>query len=216
MLTKSNQILQEVATARYVLIAYGSIEIDGYTFYLGVELLTGLYDTRPDLQSLIRLVTYLIRGAIFRPKGSRRVSQDICLLGELINIYYTYKATLHPDKVYALLGISSNNLSKASLSPNYNIPQKDLFKTLTRFLLYKEIFVKALPNKKIAVIKSEGYILSKVSSIQINISQNSGQGVDVILRNILDILVYTRERSNYWTLQPLAKSIIIGDIICLL
>jgi hypothetical protein len=115
-------------------------------------------------------VTYLIRGAIFRPKGSGRASQDICPLGELIDMYHTHQATLRHDKVYALLGMSSDDLSKANLSPDYKVPWKDLFEILTRFLLCKEISVEASPDKEIAVIKSKGYILGKVSSIQSDLS----------------------------------------------
>jgi hypothetical protein len=100
-------------------------EIDGYAFCLGVDLLKGFYEAHADLRSLIRSVTYLIRGAIFRPNyvvsepGS--ASQGICLLGELIDMYYTYKATYLYDKVYALLGMSSDDASKANLLPNYGV-----------------------------------------------------------------------------------------------
>jgi hypothetical protein len=101
------------------------VEIDGYAFCLGVDLLKRYYKARPDLQSLIRLVTYLMKGAIFRPKyassRSGRSSLDICPLGELIDRYYTHEATKRHDKVYALLGISSDDLSKANLQPNYGV-----------------------------------------------------------------------------------------------
>jgi hypothetical protein len=36
-------------------------------------------------------------------------------------MYYTYKATKRHDKVYALLGISLDNLSKVNLLPNYGV-----------------------------------------------------------------------------------------------
>src|SRR4051795_4819938 len=101
----------------------GPTEIDGYAFSLGVDSLRGFNETPTDLQSLIHLVTYLIRGAIFRPNyvigRSGRVSQDICPLGELVDMYHTHKATKRHDKVYALLGMSSDDLSEANLLPNY-------------------------------------------------------------------------------------------------
>ncbi|XTI90834.1 hypothetical protein V2W45_1470739 [Cenococcum geophilum] len=105
-------VLQEVAAARYILILYSPTEINRYAFCLGLELLKG------------------------------RVSLNICSLGELIDIYYTYKATNRHDKIYTLLGISSDNLSVASLSPNYR------------------------NNKKMAIINSKGYILSQVSLVK--------------------------------------------------
>lgn len=86
----------------------------------------GVNKARVDLQSLTYLVTYLIRGAIFRPNFyiSRlgRSSLDIYILGELIDIYYAYKATKQHNKIFALLGISSNNLSKINLLLDYSIP----------------------------------------------------------------------------------------------
>lgn len=70
-------------------------------------------------------MTYLIKGAIFRPNyivsGLGKVSQDICLLGKLINMYYTYKATKRHNKVYTLFSISSNGASKTNLLPNYGV-----------------------------------------------------------------------------------------------
>ena len=59
-------MLQEVAAARHILIMCDAIEIDGYAFCLGIDALKGFYEARPDLLSMIRSVTYLIRGAIFR------------------------------------------------------------------------------------------------------------------------------------------------------
>jgi len=104
---------------------YSPTEINRYAFCSILELLKGFYRTRSDLQGLIHSVAYLIRGAIFQSKyvSSRpgRVSLDIYPLGELIDIYHTHKATNRYDKIYALLGISSDNLSAASLSPNYQV-----------------------------------------------------------------------------------------------
>ena len=103
----------------------GSAKINGYAFCLGLELLKGLYETHKDLQGPVRLIIYLIRGAIFRPKyttsRSGIDSLGICPLGELINMYHTHKATKLHDKVYALLGMSSIDGSIVSLSPNYGV-----------------------------------------------------------------------------------------------
>ena len=112
------------------MISCNPTEIEGYAFCSGLELLKGFRRTRSDLQGLIRLITYLIRGAIFRPKYvlSRpgRVSLDICPLSELIDIYHTHEATNRHDKIYALLGMSSNDISAAGLSPDYRVSWKEL------------------------------------------------------------------------------------------
>jgi hypothetical protein len=99
----------------------GSAEINGHTFCLGFNKLELSYKDHSDLESLIRSVTYLIRGAIFRPKYTTSLSGRLSL-GELIDIYYTREATDRRDKVYALLGMSSNDPDAASLSPDYMVP----------------------------------------------------------------------------------------------
>ena len=100
----------------------GSTRIDRYAFYLGVN---HFYEACQDLESPIRLINYLIKGAIFRSKhiisSSSRVSLNIRPLSELIDMFHTYKATKPIDKVYTLLGMSSDNLSTAGLLPNYEV-----------------------------------------------------------------------------------------------
>jgi len=98
----------------------GSAEIDGYAFCLGFEFLN------TTLKDSMCLVTYLIRVAIFRPrhilKKQESLSPDIYSLCELVDIYHAHEATKLPDKVYALLGMSSDNFSTADSEPNYSVP----------------------------------------------------------------------------------------------
>jgi hypothetical protein len=102
------------------LIIYGLAEINRYAFYLGFNKLELSY-TYLDLQSLIRLVIYLIRGVTFRPKYVTSSLGGLSL-GELIDIYHTREATKAHDMVYALLSMSSNAPNIAGLSPNYTVP----------------------------------------------------------------------------------------------
>ncbi|KAF2175471.1 HET-domain-containing protein, partial [Zopfia rhizophila CBS 207.26] len=206
-------VLQEVAAARHVLIMCGPTEIDGYAFCLGVDSFKGFNKARVDLQSLVRSVTYLIRGAIFRPdfsmSGSGRSSLDICPLGELIDMYRTHEATQRHDKVFALLGMSSDNLGKANLLPDYRVPWEELLQRLTKYLLCEEISVETLGgDREIAVVKSKGCILGRVSLVQSDTVQDDREGLDVIFKN--------REGSARWNLQTSAKPIRDGDLICLL
>ena len=92
------------------------MEIDGHTFCSGLSVLKLSYETSLDLQGLVCLITYLVRAAIFwrkyeRDEASRsgRFSLYICLLSELIYMYHTCKASECYDKVYALLGMSSDD-----------------------------------------------------------------------------------------------------------
>jgi hypothetical protein len=198
----------------------GSMEIDGYAFCLGVELLKRYYEARPDLQSLIRSVTYLVKGAIFRPKyatsRSGRSSLDICPLGELIDRYHTHEATKRHDKVYALLGMSSDDLKDADLLLGYEVLWEDLLQRLARFLLSDKISVETWPDAEIAVIKSKGRVLGKVSLETSGIALEDGYDVDIIFQNTLAQPGYMKEWSAHWTLHASAKSIRDGDLVCLL
>jgi hypothetical protein len=196
------------------------MEIDGYAFCLGVDLLKRYYKARPDLQSLIRSVTYLIKGAIFRPKYTMsrpgRSSLDICPLGELIDRYHTHEATKRHDKVYALLGMSSDDLKDADLLLGYVVLWEDLLQQLAKFLLGEKVSVEAWPDTEIAVIKSKGRILGKVSLEKSGVVSEDGHDVDIIFQNTLAQPGYMKEWSAHWTLHASAKSIRDGDLVCLL
>ena len=179
-----------------------------------------LYNADPELQSLIRSVTYLIKGAIFRPKYAMSRSDisslDICPLGELIDMYHTHEATELRDKIFALLGMSSDDLSKTGLLPNYEVPWEELFHHLVKFLLYDKISVETLGHEQIVLIESKGCILGEISSVQSNITWGGSQSVDVISNTVSRQLGYEEGRSVHWTLHTSAKSIQNGDFVCLL
>ena len=159
-------MLQEVAAARRILIICGPAEMDGYAFCLGLDNLKLPNKTHSELQSLIPSVTYLIRGAIVRLLYERGLSCEKSL-GELIDMYHTRNATVHHDKLYALLGMSSDGLGVESLSLNYQKPWREVLRKLIIFLLSDKVFVKvrkAWDMSEMAVIESNGYILGQVSS----------------------------------------------------
>jgi hypothetical protein len=165
-------------------------------------------------------VAYLISGAIFRPdyvaSGPSSISQDICSLGELVDMYNTHEASERHDKIYALLGMSSDDASKANLLPDYTVPWKDLFQRLVKFLICENISVETWNDKEIAVIKSKGCILGKVSSVQSGIASNGGQDLNITFNNTSKQSKDGGERSSQWSLHSSAKSIQSEDLICLL
>lgn len=67
------------------------------------------------------------------PKPSGPFSLRIRALGELIEIYCTREATGRHDKVFALLGMSSDDPVAAGLSPDYGIPWETLLERLVRY-----------------------------------------------------------------------------------
>lgn len=181
-------MLQEVAAARHTLILCGATEIDGYAFCLGLELLERSTKAQGDsLEAqwnspyLAYPVIYLIKGSVFRPNFSmeRRASRSlaICSLGELMDMYHAHKATKRHDKVYALLGMCSDDLSNVGLSPDYSIPWEEVLQVLTKYLLGKMISVETWGGDlEFVAIKSKGCILGKVWYIGTDISQE-GEGI---------------------------------------
>jgi ankyrin repeat protein len=198
----------------------GSKSIDGYAFCLGLDALEHIYEAHLVLRGLIRSVTYLIREAIFRSEystdSSSRAALNICPLGELMDMYHAHGATQRHDKVYALLGMSSDDLSQAGLLPDYQVPWEELLQRLIKFLLCKEISVETWGDKEIAVIKSKGCVLGKVTSVRGYMFQDNKQSVNVTLTNIKRQTRNIKQRSAHWTFQVSAKPIQVGDIICLL
>jgi hypothetical protein len=186
------------------------MEIDGYAFSLGLKSLQLSYTDSPELRTLPS-VAYLIERAGLRSKyttnSPERFSLYIRCLAELVDMFRTRKATEVRDKVYALLGMSSDDPGEAGLRPDYEVPWKDLFQQLVRFVLGKDVCVETSDNSQRAVIKSKGCILGQVSSVS-----DDGQNVNITSKNAA---WYSGDKRK-WTLQASAKSIREGDIVCFL
>jgi hypothetical protein len=86
-------------------------------FCLGINLFLS-YIISPESYSL-PLVIYLIERASLRlihvANSPERFSLNICSLAELLDMFYTRRASNTRNKIYALLGMSLNNPRKASL-----------------------------------------------------------------------------------------------------
>ena len=197
----------------------GPTEINGYNFCLGLESLQIFYQARPDLHSLICSVTYLIKQARFRPTvrvcWSDMSFLAIRPLGELLDMFHTHEATERHDKVYALLGMSSDALNAADLLPDYKVPWKEVFQQLVRFLLCKPVSVETWDDKEVAAIKSQGCILGQVSSVEPCSGWGDTQKVCIVSKNTSRYLKYIGEWSARLVLHTSTKPIRQGDLVYL-
>jgi hypothetical protein len=204
-------VLQEVAAARHVVIMCGSTEIDGYAFCLGVKSLQLSYIASPELQTLPS-VTYLIAYAGLRSKytadSPERFSLEIRSLAELIDMFHTRHASDPRDKVYALLGMSLDDPSKATLQPDYTISWERLFEKLVKYILGKDTFVETSSRRP--MIKSKGCILGQVTWI----GSDNGQNVKIAFKSQNE--AWRFGDTIEWTLRASAKTIQERDIVCLL
>lgn len=189
------------------------MEIDGFAFCTGLNALN-LVVHDLEVQSRIRSVTYLIKGASLRPKYvaacSDRFSLNIRPLGTLVDMYHNHKAKDWRDKIYALLGMSSD--IPTDLLPNYNISWTNLFCRLVHSLIGKQASVQTWDNKQVAVIKHMGCVLGSVSS-----ASNAGDWDDRLNVRVRTLPTPPGGLSYWdWTLQASANSIKQNDIVCLL
>ena len=197
----------------------GSAEIDGYGFCLGLKSLETFYKARPDLHNLVRSVTYLIRQANFRPTHGICWSDMSFLtirpLGELLDMFHAHKATERHDKVYALLGMSSDAVYATDLFPDYDVPWGQVVQRLIKFLLGKRVYLETWDDKEMAVFKSKGFILGEVSLVVPYSGWGDTHKVDITSKDTTTYLGSVREWSARLTLHNSAKSIQPGDIVYL-
>lgn len=163
-----------------------------------------------------------MRGAIFRPQyqGSREdwpdtFSLNIRPLGELVDIYHSRKATDRRDKVYALIGMSSDDPGAAGLSADYNTSWKELFQKLVKYCLSPQVSVNTWNDIEVAFLRGKGCILGQVSESR---TQHDEQHVSIAWRNPPDYfdIDWKEKQGSQFTFQASAKLIEVGDLVCLL
>lgn len=193
-------------------------EIDGYVFCLGLNRLT-LWDEVSETKQtpiMIGSITYLIRDAIFRPKNRIGTAGD-ATLGELMDMYHTYEATVQHDKIYALLGMSYDNpLLVGKLVPNYRHSWAHVFEELVKFVVSDQVQTYAIAEKKeVAVIQSRGFVLGHVFSVEADNERAERLCIDVIYTTPVSS-EFEQNWGTRWTVQMSARGVRKGDVICVL
>lgn len=215
-------VLQEVSVARQILMISHSTEIDGYAFCLGLSRL-GFASDDADIQNCVRSTIHVIKGANYRPKCvnacSDGPSPNTRPLAELINMYHDREATDRRDKIYALLGLSSDNGSTWDLSADYEISWQDLFYRVVRSLVGSEASVATWSEDEVAIINTKGAIFGKVSSVL----SGGDWGDQQVLEIRLNPMIGSHQSKNWtfgqrvsWTLPNTAKSIQKDDVVWIL
>ena len=188
-----------------------SMEIDGRAFCLGLKSFSLLNAAPSGLRSLPSLINPIER-ADLRPKYTtnppERFSLDTGSLAELIDRFHTRKASDVRDKVYALLGMSSDNPNQADLQPDYEASWQTLFLRLIKFVLGHNVSVETSYHNQRAVVRGKGCALGAVSSMR----SHDGQVVTLMINGSRSFGGAEME----WTLQASAKSIRKGDVVCFL
>ena len=209
ILTRKKQVLQEVGVARCVYVMCGFISINGHVFCEGLSRLR----LPSALLSAIGPVAHLIRGALYRPEYKLN-SRGFISIGELIGMYHRHNAAKQHDKVYALLGLSADPIT-AALEPNYSLPWKEVFKRTINYI-FPECSVEAFIETETVLMRSEGWILGVINSVEENASRVGKQKIEVLFSYTALSLGYQYRWETSWESQAFAALIQEGDIICLL
>ncbi|CAI0643628.1 unnamed protein product [Colletotrichum noveboracense] len=208
-------VLQEVAASRHVLIMCHLTEMDGHAFCQGLSAMD-LSSLDRTTQTRARSAIYLIKSATLRPKKTLHTpgvfSLGIRALGELIDLYHTRNATDRRDKIYALLGMSTDTYP--DLKPDYRISWKDLFCRLVRTFVPEAASVSTWNGCETAFIQTKGRVLGTVSSVETGNPWDDTQTVNIV--ELQDVPGLQSGWIGRWTVRAAAKRAGEGDIICLL
>jgi ankyrin repeat protein len=142
------------------LIICGSAVLDGHTFCVGVVALS-LREKTAALQ-----LTRLMSQTPF--KGRHRVLQggnhslSLFSLGELIDMYGRQQATKCHDRIFALLGMSSD-ADLSLLHIGYDRPIGDLISAVVKHVFGEKVTVKAIQEQShVAILQCVGCILGQI------------------------------------------------------
>lgn len=190
----------------------GPDKLDGYAFALGLESWEPFSTLEQHLRNLILSVTYLIKEAIFRPYNSlsseENTSLNVCPLGTLLDMYHAHEATKRHDKIFALLGMSSDVPTRAGLLLDYTLTWEELMKRLLKHVISKSVTISVVTSKQVAVIKGRGYVYGTVHKV----AKDPVRGDQRCLQ-ILEV-DRTYDTRPVWKVPVTANEIQQGDIVC--
>ncbi|KAF2828434.1 HET-domain-containing protein, partial [Ophiobolus disseminans] len=133
-------VTQEVAAARALSILYGNEEMSGVNFARGLQNFSQAF-TSED-KAFATYVPALLDLMVWSPTVSTihhpLPTLNFAPLEEIVEMFHTKEATDQRDKIYALLGLRSDNGSTRVPIPNYLKPWAHVFREFIQFVLGSE------------------------------------------------------------------------------
>jgi len=126
--------------------------------------------------------------------------------------FFTRHSTIPHDKIYALLGMSSHDPYAAGLSPSYQTPWDQLLRNTLRFIFHKDVDIETWEERAMAVIKSRGCIIGRVTSVE----RKARQSLAIDFTNRFWALQFKKMWPKRWTIEITERSIWKDDLVCLL
>lgn len=78
-------------------------------------------------------------------------------------MYHSHDATQCHDKLYALLGMCSDDPETAGLAPSYQTPWHEVLSRLVKFILGDEVSVRTWDHQERADIRDKGWVLGRLT-----------------------------------------------------
>ncbi|KAF7513434.1 hypothetical protein GJ744_008728 [Endocarpon pusillum] len=149
-------VLQEVAAAKSVSVVCGNKTVNGNDFYHEVMAVASFYGSFQMLVQKIRPALELMN------QSTQNLETRSSSLIELIESFRTWNASKALDKVYALLGISSDARSVPELQPDYTILEDVLAQKLVRFAFPNSVINPQSTRQAEVVFEIEGLFLGTI------------------------------------------------------
>ncbi|OAG06464.1 HET-domain-containing protein [Paraphaeosphaeria sporulosa] len=212
-------VLQEIAAARVMVVLCGSDELTGACFFWG---LSGLLEWCQDaeLRGTVSSILYLLGDAsvlrVNKPTDLEPFRLGICSLSQLVDMFRLREATDPRDKVYALLGIMSQDILKIEIVPDYGVHWDDLFRKLVRSILGLKVEAAWISHDREGhgQVSAKGCTVGYISSV--NVSKSDRQVVSITRTYRCSPSGFRNSIGNteIWVLHNSAAAVEQGDIVC--
>jgi hypothetical protein len=139
---------------------------------------------------------------------------NIQTLGGLVEMFHPRGATDRRDKVYALLGMSTDS---SALRVDYTAQWGDVFRRLISQILGPSVTVVTWPDQETAVIAADVCVLGRVTKIGFPDDRGGKQEIEVKSKHFRspNIVTYSLFWDSTWLIQRTARPVKIGDLLCL-
>jgi hypothetical protein len=156
-----------------VSVTCGDVELTGAIFATGIKLALSLLENDRKLErSVPPVLTFMDKSSgelQLLPKlanlqtTSAVPSFKVLPLGDLLRMFQDHEATDQRDKIYALLGLSSDNDLSPDLRPDYTKTWSTLFRQVIVHVIGASPTIRTWDNMEKALISSLGCVLGTIS-----------------------------------------------------
>ncbi|PSN65258.1 HET-domain-containing protein [Corynespora cassiicola Philippines] len=207
-------VLQEVAAAQSLLIICGKEEVNEVVFCRGLRLLLQFDTYRGSSWRTIESILYLIE---WQPKNRHHMWQHNASLGilpllQLVETFRAQKATDRRDKIYALLGLSTD-ASELKIRANYLKPWEELLVNLLGPTLGVHATITMQREWNCVRVHANACIIGRIHSV--SAASTGTASHDVRLDVARSIRGTTCHSLASWVVRDIDIRIETGDILCL-